>query len=163
MRCRNEVAHRLLGDFCMNVHKYSGKVAATSLRPCCDLTATSLRPRYCDVAAISQMRRHCDLATATSLRSRHCDVAATSPLRLRCDLATATSLRHRHCDVAATSPLRRRCDLAATQAKSPRMLACHTEDMYKPHLRPILTVVQWSNAYSISSEMRARRLLVCLV
>ena len=56
-----------------------------------------------------------------------------------------------------------RGDLAATQAQSPRMLACHTEDIYKPHLPPYHTVVQWSNAYSISSEMRARRLLVCLV
>ena len=100
--------------------------------------------------------------TQEKSRRPRCDLAAIS-LRRRCDLATATSLRPRRCDITTATSQWRRCGLAATQAQSPRMLACHTEDIYKPHLRPILTVVQWSNAYSISSEMRARRLLVCLV
>ena len=134
MRCRGDIAGRSLGDFyiklCISLgdlHAMSqwGRTQAT-WRLLYESTYTqekSRRPR-CDLAAIS-LRRRCDLATATLLRSRKCDIAAISPLRRRCDLATATSLRPRHCDVAATS-LRRRCDVAATQAQSPRMVACHT-------------------------------------
>ena len=117
---------------------------------------TQLRCRR-DVYAISHLccRKPIWRLIKVALLSE-CDVAATSQFA-----PFATYVRYRN-GVAGKSQ-RHRCDPIATQTESPRMLACHAEVIYKPHLPSYHTVVQWSSAYSISSEMRARQLLVCLV